>query len=103
MVFKVEWRIRATESCLATVCLGLARQTSSWPKEFDFELERRAVQARPLTNGRFIPLVFSAGEMMSEATRKELETWGREAGSEHFPEDEDDGKCRLAQGQDKEF
>jgi len=67
------------------------------------QIERRAVQARPLTNGRFIPLVFSAGGMMSEATRKELETWGREAGSEHFPEDEDDGKCRLAQGQDKEF
>ncbi len=37
MVFKVECRIRATESCLATVCLGLARQTSSCPKEFDFE------------------------------------------------------------------
>jgi len=35
--FQVEWRIRATESCLATVCLGLARQTSSCPKEFDFE------------------------------------------------------------------
>ncbi len=37
MVFKVECRIRATESCLATVCLGLARQTSSCPKEFNFE------------------------------------------------------------------
>jgi len=29
-----------------------------------------------VTNERFIPLVFSAGGMMSEATRKELETWG---------------------------
>jgi len=48
------------------------------------QIERRAIQARPLTNGRFIPLVFSAGGMMSEATRKELETWGEKLEANTF-------------------
>ena len=43
--------------------------------EYLEQIERRAIQARPLTNGSFIPLVFSAGGMMSGATMKELETW----------------------------
>ncbi len=48
------------------------------------QIERPAIQARPLTNGRFIPLVFSAGGMMSEATRKELETWGEKLEANTF-------------------
>ncbi len=48
------------------------------------QIERRAVQARPLTNGRFIPLVFSAGGMMFEATRKELEIWGEKLEANTF-------------------
>jgi len=40
------------------------------------QVERRAILAKPLTNGRFIPLVFSAGGMMSKTTGEELETWG---------------------------
>jgi len=48
------------------------------------QIERRAIQARPLTNGRFIPLVFSAGGMMSEATRKELETSGEKLEANTF-------------------
>jgi len=48
------------------------------------QIERRVIHARPLTNGRFIPLVFSAGGMMSEATRKQLETWGEKLEANTF-------------------
>ena len=36
------------------------------------QIERRVIHARPLTNGRFIPLVFSAGGMMSQGQGKEF-------------------------------
>jgi hypothetical protein len=44
----------------------------------------RAIHARPRTNGSFIPLIFSAGGMMTEATRKELETWGEKLEANTF-------------------
>jgi len=60
--------------------LHIVRQATKYLEQ----IERRAIQARPLTNGRFIPLVFSAGGMMSEATRKELETWGEKLEAKSF-------------------
>ncbi len=47
------------------------------------QIERRAIHARPLINGRFIPLAFSAGGM-SGATTKELETWGEKLEANTF-------------------
>jgi len=38
------------------------------------------MQVRPLTNGRFIALVFSAGGLMSKDTTSELEIWSKEKG-----------------------
>lgn len=45
---------------------------------------RHATQVRSLTNSRFIPLVFSAGRLMSKDTASELEIWRKEMGPTKF-------------------
>jgi len=60
--------------------LHIVRQATKYLEQ----IERRAIHVRPLTNGRFVPLVFSAGGMMSEATRKEPETWGEKLDANTF-------------------
>jgi len=45
---------------------------------------RHATHVRPLTNGRFIPLVFSAGGLMAKDTASELEIWRKEMGATKF-------------------
>jgi hypothetical protein len=47
-------------------------------------VSRHAVHVRPLTNGRFIPLVFSAGGLMAKDTASELEIWRKEMGATKF-------------------
>ncbi len=65
---------------LALLYLSISSQATKYLEQ----IERRAIHARSLTNGRFVPLVFSAGGMMSEATRKELGTWGEKLEAKTF-------------------
>ena len=41
---------------------------------------RLATRLRPLTHGRFLPLVFSAGRLMAKDTAVEFELWKKEMG-----------------------
>jgi len=45
---------------------------------------RHATHVGPLTSGRFIPLVFSAGGLMAKDTASELEVWRKEMGHTKF-------------------
>jgi len=45
---------------------------------------RHATQVRPLTSGRFLPLVFSCGGLMSKETATEVEAWGKELDTTTF-------------------
>jgi len=45
---------------------------------------RHATHVGPLTSGRFIPLVFSAGGLMAKDTASELEIWRKEMGATKF-------------------
>ncbi len=65
---------------LALLYLSISSQATKYLEQ----IEMRAIHARSLTNGRFVPLVFSAGGMMSEATRKELGTWGEKLEAKTF-------------------
>jgi len=53
------------------------------PKYLD-RVGRHARHVRPIINCRFIPLVFSAGGLVSKDTASELQVWRKELGTTKF-------------------